>query len=97
MIVLFSMFISGLALWFLLYPIKQYSIEFWTGVVLMIIPGLVAAESLGSLGLSADGVKKLPKVIRLIFGVFWVLLCLFIFGSVFGLLSSLVGVQQTGM
>lgn len=89
--VLAVMFIAGFILWLLLAPVVSGSIVFWSVVVLMAIPGYVAAESLGSLGLGANFVKKLPKVVRIIFGVFWVLVCLLIFSLVLAFLSSMVG------
>ncbi len=89
--VLVVMFIAGFLLWLLLAPVVNGSIVFWSGVVLMAIPGYVAAESLGSLGLGANFVKKLPKAVRIIFGVLWVLICLLIFSLVLAFLSSMVG------
>ena len=89
--VLLAMFIVGFSLWLLLYPIVNGSIVFWVGAVLMIVPGYVAAENLGSLGLEANFLKELPRFARMLFGVFWVLLCLLIFGLVLILLSAMVG------
>ncbi|WP_145924327.1 hypothetical protein [Microbulbifer aggregans] len=89
--VLVAMFIAGLLLWLLLAPVEKGSVVFWSGVVLMAIPGYVAGESLGSLGLGADFVKKLSKSLRIIFGFSWVLICLLIFSAVLAFLSSMVG------
>jgi len=89
--VLVAMFVAGFLLWLLLAPVVNGSIVFWGGVALMAIPGYVAAESLGSLGLGANFVKKLPKALRIVFGVLWVLACLLIFSSVLAFLSSMVG------
>lgn len=89
--VLIVMFIAGFLLWLLLAPVVNGSIVFWIGVGLMAIPGYVTAESLGSLGLGASFVKKLPKALRIIFGVFWLLICLLIFSFVLAFLSSIVG------
>lgn len=85
------MFVAGLSLWLLLYPVVSGSIIFWLGAVLMAIPSYVAAESLGSLGLGANFVKKLPQYARIIFGVLWVVICLLIISVVLGFLSSMVG------
>lgn len=90
--VLIVMFIAGFLLWLLLAPVVNGSIVFWSGVVLMSIPGYVAAESLGSLGLGANSVKKLPKAARIIFGVLWVLVCLLAFSLVLAFLSTMVGI-----
>ncbi len=57
----------------------------------MAIPVYVAAESLGSFGLGASFVKRLPRSVRIIFGVLWVLICLLVISVVLGLLSSMVG------
>lgn len=89
--VLVVMFVAGVLLWLLQAPVVNGSSIFWVGVVLMAIPGYVAAESLGSLGLGANFVKKLPKGVRIIFGVLWVLVCLLIFSLVLAFLSSMVG------
>ena len=89
--VLGMMFIAGFLLWLLLAPVANGSIVFWSGVVLMAVPCYVAAESLGSLGLGANFVKNLPKAVRIIFAVLWVLICLSIFSLVLAFLSSMVG------
>jgi len=89
--VLVAMFVAGFLLWLLQAPVVNGSIVFWGGVVLMAIPGYVAAESLGSLGLGADFVKKLPRSVRVLFGVLWVLICLLIVSVVLAFLSSMVG------
>lgn len=89
--VLVVMFIAGFMLWLLLAPVESGSVVFWSGAVLMAIPGYVAAESLGSLGLGAKFVKKIPKAVRIIFGVLWVLVCLLIISLVLAFLSSMVG------
>ena len=90
--ILVAMFLAGFALWLVLYPVTSGSIVFWAGAVLMAVPGYVAVESLVSLGLGANFVKKLPRSARIIFGVFWVLICLLIISVVLGILSSMVGV-----
>lgn len=89
--VLAVMFVAGFTLWLLLYPIASGSIVFWSGAILMAIPGYVAIESLGALGLGANFIKKLPRPARIIFGVFWVLICLLILSVVLGFLSAMVG------
>ena len=85
--VLLAMFIVGFTLWLLLYPIVSGSLVFCVGLILMAIPSYVAIESLGSLGLGAEFVNKLPRNIRILFGVLWML----VFSLILGLLSSLVG------
>ena len=90
-VILLAMFVVGFTLWLLLYPVASGPIVFWVGAVLMAIPGYVAVESLGSLGLEAEFVKKLPRFSRIIFGVFWLLICLLIISVILGFLSSMVG------
>lgn len=90
-IILVAMFTAGFLLWLLLRPIENGSIVFCSGVVLMAIPGYVAVESLGSLRLGANFVKSLAKPIRIIWGVFWVLVCLLIISLVIAFLSEMVG------
>lgn len=89
--VLVAMFVVGLLLWLFQAPVASGSFVFWSGAVLMAIPGYVAAESLGSLGLGANFAKKLPKAVRIIFGVLWLLICLLIFSLVLAFLSSMIG------
>jgi len=88
--VLLMMFIGGFALWCVLYPVVYDSIIFWVGAVLMAIPGYIATESFGSLGLNAGFIKNLPRSARILFGVFWMLVCLLLFGLVLGLLSLML-------
>lgn len=90
-IILVAMFTAGFLLWLLLAPIENGSIAFWSGVVLTAIPGYVAVERLGSLGLGAAFVKNLAKPISTICGVFWVLVCLIIISLVIAFLSAMVG------
>ena len=85
------MFVIGFVLWLSVYPVGYRSAIFWVGAVLMAIPGYVAGEGLGSLGLESKFAKKLPRVLRILFGVFWVLVCLVIFWLILGLLTSMVG------
>lgn len=89
--VLVMMFIAGFFLWLILAPVVNGSFVFWSGIVLMVIPGFIAAESLGSLGLDSNFTKKMPKTLRIIFGVLWVIICLLLFSLVLAFLSSMVG------
>ena len=88
--ILSGMFIGGFILWFYLSPIEKGSVVYWLGFVLMAIPGYVALESFGAFGLNAKFVKNLPRFVRIVFGVFWVLICLLIFSLALILLSSLL-------
>lgn len=90
-LILVAMFTSGFILWLFLYPVTSGSATFWAGAVLMAIPGYVAAESLGSWGLGSNFAKNLSGPAKIIFGVFWLLVCLIIFGLALRLLSSMVG------
>ena len=87
---LVTSFVAGFVLWLFMYPISYGSLIFWVGAILMAIPGYVAGESLGSMGLMSNFSRNLPKVLRIFFGVFWVIVCLLIFGVVLGLLSSMI-------
>ena len=89
-LILITLFVAGFVLWLFMYPISYGSVIYWVGAVLMAIPGYVAGESLGSMGLTSNFARKLPKVLRIFFGVFWVIVCLLIFGVVLGLLSSMI-------
>jgi len=83
-------FIIGFILWVCFYPVNAYSTIFWLGATVMGFPIYVAVEGLGALGLNAKWVKILPRFLRIIFGVFWVLVCISIIGLAIGLLSSML-------
>jgi polyferredoxin len=84
------LFILGFALWAYFYPVTSSSALFWVGAILMGFPIFIAAEGLGSLGLNAKWLKNRSGFLRISFAIFWVLICMAIFGLVVGLLSSLV-------
>ena len=89
-VILSGIFITGFLLWLYLSPIVMGSFVFWFGAVVMAIPGYVALESFGAFGLNAKFVKNIPRFVRILFGVFWALICLLFFSFILILLSSLL-------
>lgn len=83
-------FIIGLCLWVFYSPIVMWSMIFWIGLVTMGIPIYIALESFGELGLSRQFVKRLPRSIRIIYGVIWVLIGMVIFLLIVAILSELI-------
>ena len=88
--ILVLMFTTGFSSWLFLSPVTYGSALFWVGAVLMGIPGYVAGESLGSFGLESHFSNRLSSSARIIFGVFWILVCLLVYGIVLNYLSSMI-------
>jgi hypothetical protein len=89
-LILVAMFTTGFSGWLFLSPVIFGSAIFWIGAVLMGIPSYVAGENLGSFGLDSRFANKLSSSARIMFGVFWILFCLLVYGVVLGFLSPMV-------
>lgn len=83
-------FFLGVALWAFTYPLEKYSLVFWLGIALLILPIWCLAEGLGNLGLEARFIKRWPHSLRITFGVLWGIFCLVVLFSLLGALSSMV-------
>ena len=70
------LFVLGCSLRIFFRPVAYGSFIFWSGAALMTLPGLAVAEGLSSLGLGAEFVKKLSTPTRILFGIFWCLVCI---------------------
>lgn len=87
---LITLFIAGVAVWCFAYPVEKYSLLFWIGVGLLILPLGCLAEGLGNLGFEAKFIKRWPRFLRITFGVLWGIFCLVVLFSLLGALSAMV-------
>jgi len=68
-------------------------LSFFFGVVVWLIGFPVyqnTFEAIGNFGLSNRYVSRWPKILRIFFGVFWVLLCWLVFILLISFLSTIV-------
>jgi hypothetical protein len=94
-LLLLGLFTVGFGLWFFFRPVAWGSAVFWIGCAVMAIPSYVAIESFGTLGLSNKWIKHLPRLLRIVCGVIWILLGLVIISLMITFLSSFIGSEIT--
>jgi len=83
-------FFFGVVVWLIGFPVYQNTFVFWIGIVLIGLPLVIFSEAIGNFGLSNRYVSRWPKILRIFFGVFWVLLCWLVFILLISFLSTIV-------